>query len=115
MVIETSPDAGAWPATTQRIAASILLVGVITSRRSTLLPPVGVRTAAVLGGMFAGVATVLYMIGLQTDPTAAVITTSMYPAASVTVGHLYFADALTRTQVLGLVVALAGIVGLVAG
>lgn len=115
MVIETSPDAGAWPATTQRIGASVLLVGVVTGRRNTLLPPVGVRTAAVLGGVFAGVSTVLYVIGLQTDPTAAVITTSMYPAASVAVGHLYFADALTRTQVLGLVLALAGIVGLVTG
>ena len=68
-----------------------------------------------LGGVFTGLCTVLYLFGLRADPTAAVITASMFPAASVAIGRMVFHDAVSRLQAIGLVVVLAGVVGVVAG
>lgn len=115
VVIETSQDAGALPAVGQRIAASVLTVGLAAHRRLPVVPPSGARTTAVIAGSLAGLSTVLYLIGLRADATAAVITTSMFPAATVAIGRTFFDDPVSRMQAVGIVVVLAGVVAVVAG
>lgn len=115
ILVEASDDAGAWPALGQRLASAGLLVALAVRRSSPILPPVDARLAAVLGGLFAGGATVTYLAGLRADPTAAVIAASMFPAASVVVGRLAYSDPVSRTQALGIAIVLAGVAGVVGG
>jgi drug/metabolite transporter (DMT)-like permease len=115
IVLETSTGSGALPAVGQRVAASSVVTALAMHRSAQLLPPMGARVAGALGGGFAGLATVLYLAGARYDATAAVITTSMFPAATVAVGRVFFHDQLTRWQVIGIGIVLAGTVGVVSG
>ena len=115
VVIEASSGAGAFPAVGQRVAASVLVLALGARSGVALVPPRSVRWPALIGGGFAGMSTVLYLIGVRADATAAVITSSMFPAASVAIGRTFFGDTVTRVQALGIAVALVGIVGVVAG
>ncbi len=115
VVLDTSADAGAWPAVWQRVAAAILLATFAARRRTALVPPGRVRVAAVFGGIFTGLCAVLYLAGVRIDPTATVITASMFPAASVAIGRTVFGDHVSRQQAIGLGVVLLGIAGVAAG
>jgi uncharacterized membrane protein len=115
VVIEASDDAGAWPALSQRVAAALLLGGLALRNSTAILPPVGARLAGILGGVFAGLCTVFYLIGLRANATAAVVTTSMFPAVSVAIGRIFFKDAVSRVQAIGIAIVLAGIAGVVVG
>jgi drug/metabolite transporter (DMT)-like permease len=115
VVIETSSGAGALPAVGQRIAASLLVIGLAIRQRDALLPPSGARVVAMIGGLVAGMSTVLYLIGVRADATAAVITSSMFPAFSVAIGRTFFGDSVSRTQALGIAVVLVGVVAVSAG
>lgn len=115
VVIEASDGAGAWPAVGQRVAASFLTVTLAARQGSPVVPPAGARRTAVIGGSFAGMSTVLYLIGVRHDATAAVITTSMFPAASVAIGRTFFGDPVSRLQAFGVAVVLTGVVAVVAG
>jgi len=115
LVIDTSADAGSWPAVWQRVAAATLLVVVAVRAGAPVLPPAGARAWGVLGGVFTGLCTVAYLAGVRADPTAAVITSSMFPAASVGIGRIVFHDSVSRLQAMGLVIALVGVIGVVAG
>lgn len=115
VVLETSADAGAWPALWQRIAATAVLGTVAVHRRVAVAPPAGARATAAIGGLLAGLTTVLYLAGARFDPTATVITSSMFPAASVAVGWAFFGDHVTRAQVMAIGVMLAGVAAVVAG
>lgn len=115
VVIGTSSGAGALPAVGQRLAASAIVVGLAIRQDNPLMPPVGARTAAVIGGSVAGLSTVLYLIGVRADATAAVITSSMFPAFSVAIGRTVFGDSVSRTQALGIAVVLVGVVGVTVG
>lgn len=112
VVIDASEQSGAWPAVAQRVAALGLMTGIVLRARGGL-PIVGVRLAGALAGTFAGLSTVFYLLGVQADATPAVVTASMFPAVTVTVGRLVYGDAVGRLQVVGLGVVLVGVVGVV--
>ena len=115
IVIDASDGAGALPAVGQRIAATAVTMTLAVQAHQPIVPPVGARRAALTGGALAGLSTVLYLIGVRADATAAVITGSMFPAASVAVGRTFFGDPVSRLQALGIAVVLAGVVAVVAG
>lgn len=115
VVIAASSGAGALPAVGQRIAASLLVVGLASRQRDPLVPPRGARLTAAIGGSVAGMSTVLYLIGVRADATSAVITSSMFPAFSVAIGRTVFGDSVSRTQALGIAVVLVGVVAVSAG
>lgn len=115
VVLGASRGAGALPAVGQRVSAMAVLLAAAAHRRSPLLAPAGTRLAGAVGGAAAGLATVFYLAGARHDPTGAIITTSMFPAASVGVGRMFFGDPLSRRQMLGLVVVLVGTVAVVTG
>ena len=50
-----------------------------------------------------------YPLGVQADPTPAVVTASMFPAVTVAVGRAFYGDTVSRKQLLGLFVVLIGV------
>ena len=115
VVLEASEGSGAWPAVGQRTMAFAVLSAAAVKQAAPLWAPEGTRVAGWLGGILAGLATVFYLAGIQHDATATVILTSMFPAASVAVGSIFFGDAVNRRQALGIAIVLAGTIAVVTG
>jgi len=113
VVIEAFEASGAWPAVGQRAAAMLLMVFVVF-RSQGRVHMIGVRMLGVAAGTVAALSTVFYLLGVQADPTPAVITASMFPAVTVAVGRIVFGDAVSRLQLLGLGVVLVGVTAVVA-
>ena len=113
IIMEASESSGAWPAVTQRVAALGLMV-MVASRTGTGFALLGVRAAGIAAGVFAAASTIFYLLGVQADATPAVVTASMFPAVTVMVGRLAYRDSVSGMQLIGIVVALAGIAGVVA-
>jgi drug/metabolite transporter (DMT)-like permease len=112
IIQETSEASGAWPALAQRIAACVLMIVVLV--RQGPMPLAGVRLVGLASGAAAALSTVFYLLGVQADPTPAVVTASMFPAVTVAVGRVAFHDDVSRRQVYGLGVVLLGVIGVVA-
>jgi multidrug transporter EmrE-like cation transporter len=58
---------------------------------------------------------VLALIGLSANAAAASVTITMFPAGSVIIGRVLFRDAVTRAQVIGLAIVIAGTIAIVVG
>lgn len=115
VIIEASSDSGAWPAVSQRLIAFLLMVVVARGISAPVIAPVGVRVSAVTAGVLAGLTTIFYLIGVQADAPPAVVTASMFPAASVAIGKIFYGDPVTRLQALGIGIVLLGVAGVVGG
>ncbi len=115
ILIEASEASGFWPLVSQRSLAfaSIATFAVLRGRR--LLPPARLVPSIGAAGVFAGFSSVFLLLGLQADALSASVTASLYPAFSVALGRLVFADTVSKPQLAGLVVVLAGIVAVVLG
>lgn len=115
VVIETSSDSGAWPAVSQRVTASAVMLVVAAVLHAPRVPPAGVRVASSAAGALAGLTTIFYIAGVQMDAQPAVVTASMFPAASVLGGWLVYGDDVRRWQALGIAAVLLGVAGVVVG
>lgn len=115
VVIDTSSDSGVWPSVSQRVVALALLGGVAVALGAPRSPPPGLRVLTAAAGAVAGLTTVFYIAGVQIDAQPAVVTASMFPAASVLGGWAVYGDEVTRQQVWGIGLVLAGITGVVVG
>jgi len=115
VLIEASPESGSWPAVSQRIVAFALLVLVARFHSVPTTPPAGVRSTALLAGVFAGATSIVYLLGIQANAPVAVVTFSMFPAFSVAIGRIFYSDPVSRIQTLGIAVVLAGVAGVVGG
>ncbi|MDH3193751.1 MAG: DMT family transporter [Acidimicrobiia bacterium] len=115
VIIEASSDSGAWPAVSQRLIAFLLMVVVARGISAPVIAPAGVRVSAVTAGILAGLTTIFYLIGVQADAPPAVVTASMFPAASVAIGKIFYGDPVTRLQALGIGIVLLGVAGVVGG
>lgn len=115
LVIEVSSESGAWPAVSQRLVAFVLIAVLATRSDATLIPPRGFRSRTAMAGVFAALSTVLFLGAVQFEATPAVVTASMFPAVTVTIGYLYFGDSVSRPQIVGIGAVLAGVALVVAG
>lgn len=115
VVIDTSEASGAWPAVGQRVVGCSLVAILAVRRDLPTLPPSGTRLVAIASGVLGGAASVLYLVGVRIDAAPAVVTSAMFPAVTVAVGYAFFSDSVTRAQVVGLAMALLGIIGVVTG
>jgi drug/metabolite transporter (DMT)-like permease len=116
MITRAGDDSGAWPlvaAQVGQIALMGLLVAVTrTSARSDPGTGKGIATAGVLDGA----ANLLYLLGTRLGLISVVaVLTSLYPAATVLLARVFLRDRLSRSQVLGLGLALVGVIMLTAG
>ncbi len=110
IVIDARSARGSWPAVGQRITAFALILVACRASGADVLPPVGLRLAALVAGILTGLSTVFYLLGVEADPTAAVVTASIFPAISVLVGHVAYDDELDVRQGLGVVIVLVGVI-----
>ncbi len=115
VLTEVSAESGAWPVVTQRARAFAVLGLVGLASRQAIVPPAGVRGSAVLAGFFVALSSIALLIGVRFDAAATVITLSMFPAFSVAIGRVFFADPIAPRQAIGIAVVLLGIAGVVAG
>lgn len=115
VIIDASEESGSWPAVTQRLAAFLLMIVIARVVRATVVPPPGLRISALVAGIFAGASTIFYLIGVQADPTSAVVAASLFPAVTVVVGRVVYRDAVVRLQALGIAIVLVGVIGVAVG
>lgn len=113
VLLESAADNGAWPAVWQRLAAAIVLAVGAAATGRRFLPARGARISGMIAGAFSGAASVMYLLGIAIDPPPAVVATSMFPAFSVIIGFFFFADDVSRKQVLGIALVLLGVAGVV--
>ncbi len=111
IVIETTEASGAWPSVGQRIAAFALMIALASRMRLDPRPPPGLRLAAVVAGVMAGLSTIFFLFGVQADATSAVVTASLFPAVSVVVGRLVYGDDVAQRQIVGIAIVLIGVIG----
>ncbi|MEL6892853.1 MAG: EamA family transporter [Actinomycetota bacterium] len=114
VVIDASDDGGSWPAVGQRITALLLIAVACRASGLPLMPPSHLRWVALVAGVLTGLSTIFYLLGLESDPAATVVTASVFPAVSVIVGRVAYGDDVSRRQLAGIVVVLAGIVAIAA-
>ena len=66
----------------------------------------------IVSGVFAGLSTVFFLLGVEVEPTSTVVAGSVFPAFIVLVGRVVYGDEVLPRQVVGVGVVLVG-VGLV--
>jgi drug/metabolite transporter (DMT)-like permease len=112
-MINLDEASGNWPLVSQRGVAVLVVVAYALARRRPLLPPKRFAPNVIAGGTFAGLSSILLLAGLALNAPAASVTVSLFPAAAVVSGRLFFGDSVSRFQVMGLLIVVAGTVGIV--
>ncbi len=115
IVVDVSDASGAWPAVGQRVISFLFLSAIAIRLGQAIRTPSGQRGNVALAGAFAGLSTVFYLLGIEADAPTAVVTASMFPAASVAIGYLSYRDPVSRLQLVGIAIVLLGVVGVVLG
>lgn len=107
-MINLDEASGNWPLVSQRGVAVLVVVVYALARRRPLLPPRRFAPNVIAGGFFAGMSSILLLAGLALNAPAASVTVSLFPAAAVVSGRLFFGDSVSRAQVIGLLIVVAG-------
>ena len=112
----TAAAAGLWPLVSARVA-SVALFGVLTLGRGTSLRMApGVAGMTMLGGVLDMGANALYLLATRYGELSAVVTlASLYPASTVALAGVLLHERLSKTQYVGIVLALAAVVLIVSG
>lgn len=115
IVIETSEASGAWPSVSQRLTAALFTFALAARLRLPLFPSIdrGGLGFASASGVFGGLSSITYLLGVQLDARPTVVMASTFPAVSVLGGALVLSDEVTRRQAAGLVATLVGVAVLV--
>ncbi|MDQ6874880.1 MAG: DMT family transporter [Actinomycetota bacterium] len=109
-------DSGVWPVLAGRISAVALFV-VIAVRTTGLRFPSGRAGAlALLSGLVDTVANVLFLVAVRGGLLSLIaVIVALYPASTVLLARVVFAERLARAQLLGLACAAAGVAVMAAG
>jgi len=99
----------------QRVIAFALMLPLAILTKNRTIAPRGCKGVAVAAGVCAGGASVAFFQGLRFDPIATVIGISLFPVFTVLVGRIRYDDSITKRQLFGIVLAIIGTVGVVAG
>lgn len=114
---QTAASSGVWPIVAARWVAAALAGGamLVVARASPRLPAVP-RRFAVVAGVLDVVATGLLVAALRSDLTVLVApVTALAPAFTVVLAWLVLKEEIARVQLVGVVVALAGLVLIASG
>lgn len=102
--------AGMWPILSMRATSLILVAVAMLATRTRLAPAPGTLWVIALSGILDVAANVLYLLSTQHGLLSLVaVITSMYPAATVVLARLILNERLTKTQLVGLGMAAAGV------
>lgn len=113
---KTGDDTGMWPLLAVRGASmSLIAVGVLATRTSLRVAS-GTMWGIVVSGVLDVAANIFYLMSTREGLLSLVaVITSMYPAVTVLLARIVLAERLVRIQIVGLVMAGAGIVLIATG
>lgn len=107
---QAGDSAGMWPILSMRATSLALLAVVMLATRTRLAPAPGTLWGIALSGILDVAANILYLLSTQHGLLSLVaVITSMYPAATVVLARLILHERLTKTQLVGLGLAAAGV------
>ena len=109
-------DAGLWPLVGAR-AAALVVVGIILLATGVPVRPAAGTTLGVVGsGFLSNVSDYLFVLGTRLGLLSVVVVlTSLYPATTVILARVVLKERIGRGQLVGLVLALIGVVFLTVG
>jgi drug/metabolite transporter (DMT)-like permease len=111
----TSESAGLWPLLFARISSVVFFAAVMTAARRSPQMPRPVLALAIGGGVLDMVANLWYLLASRQGPlTLAVTLSSLYPASTVLLARIVLHERLSSRQWIGVGLALAAIVLIVA-
>jgi drug/metabolite transporter (DMT)-like permease len=116
LITRAGEDSGSWPLVAARVAEIAIMAAVLVASRSGIRPDRGTGKAIATTGVLDSAANLLYLMGTRLELISVVaVLTSLYPAATVLLARVFLRDRLSRGQVVGLGLALAGVIMLTAG
>lgn len=116
----TSEHAGLWPLLSSRLVSLVLVVLGVgwwgRRRQHPLLPLQGAWPLVAASGVFDVAANALYLAASHRGLLALVaVLSSLYPASTVVLARVVLGERLHRVQLLGLGVAVGGVVAITLG
>ncbi|MBV8245048.1 MAG: DMT family transporter [Candidatus Eremiobacteraeota bacterium] len=112
---QSGPHAGLRPLVATRVGSIGLLAAIAVVRRESLFPGRGVLPLVVFAGLIDMSANVLYVLATFNGYlSVAAVLTSLYPASTVLLSVIFLKERFVGRQAVGIVLALAGVVGIAA-
>ena len=109
LLARTSLDSGMWPAVSQRLVASVLMLVATRAMRIPQILPRTLRLPGLIGGMVGGAGIATLIAGLQRGPVGEVaVAGSLFPIVTIALAVLFDEDRLRWWQVIGITAVLAG-------
>jgi drug/metabolite transporter (DMT)-like permease len=104
---QVGEDAGLWPlALGQGVAVVLLTVGAVAARAPMWSMPRSIFGGALITGLFAGAATLLYQLAVRGElVSVTAVLASLYPALTVVLAAVFLHERMDRMQALGLALA----------
>jgi drug/metabolite transporter (DMT)-like permease len=116
LITRAGEDSGAWVLVAAQVGQIALMGLLVVVTRTSVLPDPGTGKGVATTGVLDSAGTILYLLGTRLGLISVVaVLTSMYPAATVLLAKVFLQDRLSRSQVVGLALALAGVIMLTAG
>ncbi len=113
--IEAADVEGWWPPVGQRMSGLLVLLPVATVMGRRRFPPPGQRLNGMMAGFLTAIVSVLYLASLTRNAAIGSVALSTFPVFSVLIGRVFFADALQRSQVVGIALVVGGMAALSLG
>jgi drug/metabolite transporter (DMT)-like permease len=116
LLTRAGDDSGAWPLVAAHVGQIALMGLLVAATRTSARPDPGTGKGIATAGVLDAAANLLYLLGTRLGLISVVaVLTSLYPAATVLLARVFLRDRLSRIQMIGLVLALAGVLMLTAG
>lgn len=111
MIGQAGADSGVWTSLSQRVVASVVLIGLATARgiprfvnRTELRP-------GIIGGVLTGTGVAAFVAGAQRGSLSEItITASMFPAVTVVLAAIFEKHPLRWWQMVGIALVITGVV-----
>lgn len=113
----TDESSGMWPVLGARVASVTLVTGgVLAVLRQSLRPAAGTAPTIVAAGVLDAGANALYLLASREGLLSLVsVLSSLYPAATIVLARFVLHERMNRIQLLGVALALTGVVLIAAG
>ena len=109
LLARTSLDSGMWPAVSQRMVATAVILAATRAMRIPQILPRSLRLAGLIGGVVGGAGMAALIAGLQRGPVGEVaVAGSLYPVVTIALAVLFDDDRLRWWQIIGITTVLAG-------
>ncbi len=109
LLASTSLDSGMWPAVSQRLVATTLMLVATRAMRIPQVLPRTLRLAGLFGGIIGGAGMAALIAGLQRGPVGAVaVAGSLFPVVTIALAVLFDEDRLRWWQIIGITTVLTG-------